>query len=103
MRKNIGKQLARLLQAAGLEFKTQQRQYLSKLRGREAKKSQLTPFGNAMDDEADLNEDESDIDPGFNALQLSQVEQAQKRLQTEEIKQLVQSINDLAQIMDDVA
>jgi syntaxin 16 len=112
MRKNIRMQLARQLQELSVEFRRKQKVYLQKLRGRQSKGDLLQlggggGGGTSMQDMDDSDFDDGDemYDVGFTDAQLSVVVSREQRAtqQSKEIREIVRSINELAEIMDDLA
>ncbi|KAH7440383.1 hypothetical protein KP509_04G104500 [Ceratopteris richardii] len=103
LRKNVQRLLATNLQSLSMEFRKQQKGYLERLQ-----RQQDIPL--AADLGMDLNERrtssfEDDDDLGFGKQHISRVKKTEKlALQREkEISQIVESVNDLAQIMKDLS
>lgn len=103
LRKNVQRSLATNLQSLSMEFRKQQKGYLERLR-----RQQDIPV--AADLGMDLNEQRTSIiddddDLGFGKQHLSRVKKAEKMTieREKEISQIVESVNDLAQIMKDLS
>ncbi|KAI5071234.1 hypothetical protein GOP47_0013485 [Adiantum capillus-veneris] len=103
LRKNVQRSLATNLQSLSMEFRKQQKGYLERLQ-----RQQDVPM--AADLGMNLNEHrsssiEDDDDLGFGKLHLSQVKKVEKMSieREKEISQIVESVNDLAQIMKDLS
>lgn len=102
LRKNVQRSLATNLQSLSMEFRKQQKGYLERLQ-----RQQDVPVG--ADLGMDLNEqrliDVDEDDDPFGRQHLSRVKKAEKmtREREKEISQIVESVNDLAQIMKDLS
>lgn len=103
LRKNVQRSLATNLQSLSMEFRKQQKGYLERLQ-----RQQDVPVGSDLG--MNLNEHraisiDDDDDLGFGRQHLSRVKKAEKMTieREKEISQIVESVNDLAQIMKDLS
>ncbi|CAM6094662.1 unnamed protein product [Calypogeia fissa] len=104
LRKNVQRSLATDLQALSMDFRKLQKGYLAKLRLQNEGQSGADlnmGFGQQKTRDA---EDDFD-DEGFNSTQMRQLKQneAMSAEREREITQIVESVNDLAQIMKDLS
>ncbi|KAL2642872.1 hypothetical protein R1flu_010459 [Riccia fluitans] len=102
LRKNVQRSLATDLQSLSMDFRKLQKGYLAKLRLQEDKSGADISMGFSQQRS---REDEDDSDMGFSSSQLSQLKQneAMSAEREREITQIVESVNDLAQIMKDLS
>ncbi|XP_010906234.1 tlg2p-like protein a [Elaeis guineensis] len=104
IRKNVQRSLATNLQNLSMEFRKKQSTYLKHLR--QQKEGQ-----DGLDLEMNINgtrsksEDDDFVDVGFNDRQMSQLRKSEAftREREREIEQIVESVNELAQIMKDLS
>lgn len=107
MRKNIRLQLVRQLQNLSLQFRSDQKVYLQKLRG-QAAKGDLLQLGSPDPNNEYISDEDIEPEPfnvSFTEDQTQLVVWRTKRVeeQSKEIREIVKSINQLAEIMDDLA
>ncbi|KAH9565011.1 hypothetical protein CY35_04G054900 [Sphagnum magellanicum] len=103
IRKNVQRSLATDLQALSMDYRKQQKGYLQKL--------QRQREGQSVDDgigigKQQIRQDEDDgFSQGFNVQQMAQLRQTEalSAEREKEITQIVESVNDLAQIMKDLS
>ncbi|CAL8467772.1 g7310 [Coccomyxa elongata] len=100
VKQNVQRTLAIELQKLSVQFRKQQKSYLNKLR-----KSTASSSSFSLLDEAGTSGRDEDYDPGFSEIQTMRVDTmdlfAQER--DREVRNILQSINDLAQIMKDLS
>ncbi|XP_020582010.1 syntaxin-41-like [Phalaenopsis equestris] len=105
VRKNVQRSLATDLQKLSMEFRKHQSSYLKRLR-------QQKEGSDSIDLEMNLNggsrfrpEDEEFSDTGFDEFQMSKLKKSEvfTKEREKEIAQVVESVNDLAQIMKDLS
>ena len=103
MRKNIRQQLVRQIQALSVEFRQDQKLYLQKLRG-QAAKGDLLQLGTAnQSDQEEIEEEPFNVNFTDEQAQVVAFKQNRAQDQSKQIRQIVRSINELAEIMDDLA
>ncbi|GAQ77640.1 syntaxin of plants [Klebsormidium nitens] len=101
IRKNVQRALATDLQAISLDFRKQQKAYLQKLQAQQDGAS--SSLGTALDRPRE-DEDES-YDPGFTEVQLQRIKNSEALAaeRDKEVQQILESVNELAQIMRDLS
>ena len=99
--KQVQRQLAQALFKLSVEFRKQETRYLNKL---EERKGYGRGHFGLLVEEAGVSS-AMDEDPGFTDLQLAQVSQAESMVaqRDEEIRKIVETIAELAQIMKDLS
>ena len=105
IRKNIRLQLVRQIQALSVEFRQDQKVYLQKLRGQAAKGDllQLGTTNAQFSDQEEIEEEPFNVSFTQDQQQLVAFRQNRVQDQSKQIRQIVRSINELAEIMDDLA
>lgn len=107
VQKNVQRTLAVELQRLSIQFRKQQKQYLQRLRARDGQSSSAAGALDILDASraAGGDEDVSFIDPGFSNQQALQSESMTALIheRDKEVVGIVQSINELAQIMKDLS
>ena len=101
MWKQVQRQLAQALFKLSIEFRKQETRFLNKL---EERKGYGRGHFGLLVEEAGVSS-AIDEDPGFTDLQLAQVSQAETMVsqRDEEIRKIVETIGELAQIMKDLS
>ncbi|BBN02295.1 syntaxin 16 [Marchantia polymorpha subsp. ruderalis] len=104
LRKNVQRSLATDLQSLSMDFRKLQKGYLGKLRLQEAGQSGAD-ISMGFSQQRSREDDDEFSDVGFSTTQLSQLKQneAMSAEREREITQIVESVNDLAQIMKDLS
>jgi syntaxin 16 len=102
IRKNVQRSLATDLQSLSMDFRKQQKGYLQKLRRQQ--EGQSGDDGISMGKQTKPTEDD-EFSQSFTNIQLSQLRQSEalSAEREKEINQIVESVNDLAQIMKDLS
>eukprot|EP00884_Botryococcus_braunii_P004075 jgi/Botrbrau1/13669/Bobra.0378s0003.1 len=100
---NVQRTLAIELQKLSVQFRKQQKSYLNKIRQQGAAGSNSSFW--ALDDERAGQKGLEDYDPGFSDVQMMKADtlDAMATERDREVRNILQSINDLAQIMKDLS
>eukprot|EP00245_Coleochaete_scutata_P007902 TRINITY_DN23707_c0_g1_i1.p1 TRINITY_DN23707_c0_g1~~TRINITY_DN23707_c0_g1_i1.p1 ORF type:complete len:326 (+),score=69.31 TRINITY_DN23707_c0_g1_i1:135-1112(+) len=103
IRKNVQRSMATDLQALSMEFRKQQKGYLERLR-RQDEGSAAGGIGMGLSEQR-REPDDDFFDPGFNDQQMSRVKGSENIAaeREKEVAQIMQSVNELAQIMKDLS
>lgn len=104
---NVQRTLAIELQRLSVQFRKQQKAYLSRLRQKDAPSASGASFS-VLDETSGTSGREAidpDYDPGFNEIQTMKVDTMEMFAEERdrEVRNILQSINDLAQIMKDLS
>lgn len=104
VRKNVQRSLATDLQKLSMELRKHQSTYLKRLRQQKEGSDEVDLEMNLNGNKSGLEDDEFS-DMGFNEHQTAKVKKSEKFTaeREREIKQVVESVNDLAQIMKDLS
>jgi syntaxin 16 len=102
---NVQRAVASDLQKLSIEFRKQQKEYLRKLRAQREDELGTIDFASDFNSQSKSFVDDEKRDPGFSQAQLLQVEQAESvsRERDEEVQNVVDSVNELAQVMKDLS
>ncbi|KAJ3689501.1 hypothetical protein LUZ61_018665 [Rhynchospora tenuis] len=108
VRKNVQRSLASDLQNLSMEFRKRQNNYLKRLRQLKEGQDGVPDFGidlNATRTASHEDGEDEFEDVGFNDRQMSQLKKSEEftREREKEITQVVESVNELAQIMKDLS
>ena len=105
VQRNVQRTLAVELQRLSVQFRKQQKQYLQRLRARDGQTSPAAGALDVVDSARGGDEDVSFIDPGFSKQQALKTESLTSLIdeRDQEVIGIVQSINELAQIMKDLS
>ncbi|MCO5559270.1 hypothetical protein L7F22_012866 [Adiantum nelumboides] len=103
LRKNVQRSLATNLQSLSMEFRKQQKGYLDRLRRQQDIPTAAELGMNLNEHRTSSLEDDDDL--GFGKQRSSQMKRVEKMAleREKEISQIVESVNDLAQIMKDLS
>ncbi|XP_066313567.1 syntaxin-43-like [Miscanthus floridulus] len=104
VRKNVQRSLATDLQNLSMEFRKKQSSYLKQLRQQKEGQDGVDLEMNINGTKSTFEDDESD-DVGFTEFQMSKLKKSEAftREREREIEQVVESVNELAQIMKDLS
>ncbi|KAK3131452.1 hypothetical protein QOZ80_6AG0506640 [Eleusine coracana subsp. coracana] len=104
VRKNVQRSLATDLQNLSMEFRKKQSSYLKQLRQQKEGQDGVDLEMNMNGTKSSFEDDEFE-DVGFSEVQMSKVKQSEAftREREREIEQVVESVNELAQIMKDLS
>lgn len=109
VKKNVQRAVATDLQKLSMEFRKQQKDYLRKVRAQRADEQSSIDFGGGFGGTMEsysrnLIEDDN-LDSGFTQTQLLQVEHAENFTseRDQEVQKVVESVNELAQVMKDLS
>ncbi|XP_078182738.1 syntaxin-43-like isoform X2 [Carex rostrata] len=103
VRKNVQRSLASDLQNISMDFRKRQNNYLKRLR--QQKEDGAPDFGIPTQTASHEDDEDEFDDVGFNEHQMSQLKKSEEftREREKEISQVVESVNELAQIMKDLS
>lgn len=106
VRKNVQRACATDLQKLSIEFRKQQKDYLNKVKAQKEREQGGAIGGwDLLSGGGSEEATEEDKDLGFSQSQLLQVKQSENMAQEreEEVKKIVESVNDLSQVMKDLS
>ncbi|OAY80743.1 syntaxin-41-like [Ananas comosus] len=105
VRKNVQRSLATDLQSLSMEFRKKQSSYLKRLRQQKEGHDGIDLEINLNGTRSTLEDDDDLADGGFTEVQMSKLKKSEvfTREREREIQQVVESVNELAQIMKDLS